>query len=203
VVRLYIETNFLMSIATGGDPQAYNLLSTPPSSVRIAIPSICCMEALSALEDELKRRNRFENELNLQISQLRRDVTSPSARSLLFHVDQSVVENRGLLNDVKERLFQALDQLAVKAETIALTTDMLQASLNTAFFEKEPTDNLILYSILEDVRLHPTEVKVFLSGNVKEFGTLEVQQALSDAGVEQYFRATQSFLGWLNSQSTL
>jgi len=203
VVRLYIETNFLMSIATGRDPQAYNLLSTPPSSVRIAIPSICCMEALSALEDELKRRNRFENELNLQISQLRRDVTSPSARSLLFHVDQSVVENRGLLNDVKERLFQALDQLAVKAETIALTTDMLQASLNTAFFEKEPTDNLILYSVLEDVRLHPTEVKVFLSGNVKEFGTLEVQQALSDAGVAQYFRTSQSFVGWLNSQSTL
>jgi len=66
-----------MSIATGRDPQAYNLLSTPPSSVRIAIPSICCMEALSALEDELKRRNRFENDLNLQISQLRRDVTSP------------------------------------------------------------------------------------------------------------------------------
>jgi hypothetical protein len=161
------------------------------------------MEALSALEDELKRRNRFENDLNLQISQLRRDVTSPSARSLLFHVDQSVVENRGLLNDVKERLFQALDQLAVKAETIALTTDMLQASLNTAFFEKEPTDNLILYSVLEDVRLHPTEVKVFLSGNVKEFGTLEVQQALSDAGVAQYFRTSQSFVGWLNSQSSL
>lgn len=203
MVRLYIETNFLMSIATGRDPQAYNLLSTPPSSVRIAIPSICCMEALSALEDELKRRNRFENDLNLQISQLRRDVTSPYAQSLLFHVRQSLVENRGLLNDVKERLFQALDQLTAQAEIIALTSDMLQASLNTAFFEKEPTDNLILYSILQDVRLHPTEVKVFLSGNVKEFGTLEVQQALSDAGVEQYFRATQSFLGWLNSQSTL
>jgi hypothetical protein len=191
-----------MSIATGRDSQAYNLLSTPPSSVRIAIPSICCMEALSALEDELKRRNRFENELNLQISQLRRDVTSPYAKSLLFHVRQSVVENRGLLNDVRERLFQALDQLAAKAEIIPLTADMLQTSLNTAFFEKEPTDNLILYSILKDASVHPTEVKVFLSGNVKEFGALDVQQPLRDAGVEQYFRTTESFLGWLNSQST-
>ncbi len=202
MVRLYIETNFLMSIATGRDSQAYNLLSTPPSSVRIAIPSICCMEALSALEDELKRRNRFENELNLQISQLRRDVTSPYAKSLLFHVRQSVVENRGLLNDVRERLFQALDQLAAKAEIIPLTADMLQTSLNTAFFEKEPTDNLILYSILKDASVHPTEVKVFLSGNVKEFGALDVQQPWRDAGVEQYFRTTESFLGWLNSQST-
>ncbi|MBD1807236.1 DUF4935 domain-containing protein [Microcoleus sp. FACHB-SPT15] len=202
-MRLYIETNFLMSIATGRDSQAYNLLSTPPSSVRIAIPSICCMEALSALEEELKRRNRFENELNLQISQLRRDVTSPYAKSLLFHVRQSVLENRGLLNDIKERLFQALDQLAAQAEIIALTANMLQTSLNTAFFEKEPTDNLILYNILQDASVHPTEVKVFLSGNVKEFGALEVQQPLRDAGVEQYFRTTESFLGWLNSQSTL
>ncbi|MEP0886322.1 PIN domain-containing protein [Trichocoleus sp. ST-U3] len=192
-----------MSIATGRDSQAYNLLSTPPSSVRIAIPSICCMEALSALEEELKRRNRFENELNLQISQLRRDVTSPYAKSLLFHVRQSVLENRGLLNDIKERLFQALDQLAAQAEIIALTANMLQTSLNTAFFEKEPTDNLILYNILQDASVHPTEVKVFLSGNVKEFGALEVQQPLRDAGVEQYFRTTESFLGWLNSQSTL
>lgn len=191
-----------MSIATGRDSQAYNLLSTPPSSVQIAIPSICCMEALSALEDELKRRNRFENDLNLQISQLRRDVTSAYAQSLLFHLDQSVIENRGLLNDVKQRLFQALDQVTANAEIISLTADMLQASLNTDFMEKEPTDNLILYSILDDARLHPNEVKVFLSGNVKEFGTLEVQQALGDAGVAEYFRASESFLGWLNSQLT-
>jgi hypothetical protein len=117
-------------------------------------------------------------------------------------VRQSVVKNRGLLNDVRERLFQALDQLAAKAEIIPLTADMLQTSLNTAFFEKEPTDNLILYSILKDASVHPTEVKVFLSGNVKEFGALDVQQPLRDAGVEQYFRTTESFLGWLNSQST-
>jgi hypothetical protein len=160
------------------------------------------MEALSALEDELKRRNRFENDLNLQISQLRRDVTSAYAQSLLVHVEQSLNANQGLLNDVKERLFQALDRLAANAEIIPLTADILQASLTTDFIEKEPTDNLILYSILDDARLHPTEVKVFLSGNVKEFGTLEVQQALGDAGLAEYFRASQSFLGWLNSQST-
>ena len=59
---LYIETNFLMSIATGRDPDANHLLLSVPTSVRIAIPAICCMEALSALEDEIKRRNRFADE---------------------------------------------------------------------------------------------------------------------------------------------
>jgi hypothetical protein len=158
------------------------------------------MEALSALEDELKRRNRFENDLNLQISQLRRDVTSPYAQSLLFHLRQSVVENRRLLNNIKERLFQALNQLSANAEMLALTGDTLKESLITTLISTDPTDNLILYSILQDVQLYPTEVKVFLSGNVKEFGTIEVRQALNDAGV-RYFSATQSFIGWLNSQS--
>jgi len=74
-----------MSIATGRDPDANNLLLNVPTSVRIAIPAICCMEALSALEDEIKRRNRFANELTNQISQLKRDLTSPYAKSLLFH----------------------------------------------------------------------------------------------------------------------
>ncbi len=158
------------------------------------------MEALSALEDELKRRNRFENDLNLQISQLRRDVTSPYAQSLLFHLRQSVVENRRLLNNIKERLFQALNQLSANAEMLALTGDTLKESLITTLISTDPTDNLILYSILQDAHLYPTEVKVFLSGNVKEFGTIEARQALNNAGV-RYFSATQSFLGWLNSQS--
>lgn len=159
------------------------------------------MEALSALEDELKRRNRFENELNLQISQLRRNVTSLSAQFLLFHLEQSLNENQRLLNDVKERLSQALDQLSVNAEIIALTGEMLQENLTTNFTEKDPTDNLILCGILGNARSHPSEVKAFLSGNVKEFGTSEVQQALNDAGVEQYFSRTQDFLGWFNSRS--
>ncbi|MBD1881053.1 MULTISPECIES: PIN domain-containing protein [unclassified Coleofasciculus] len=197
---LYVETNFLMSIATGRDSQANTLLENPTASVQIAIPSICCMEALSALEDEVKRRNRFMNELNIQISQLRRDVTSSHAQSLLSHLEQSLIENEALLNDVETRLFQALDRLNTKAEIIPLTGDMLQASLDTRFINKDPTDNLILHCILNHARLHTTDRKVFLSANVKEFNPPEVQAALRDAGADKYFSRTQDFLGWLESQ---
>ncbi len=200
MVILYVETNFLMSIATGRDSQANTLLENPTASVQIAIPSICCMEALSALEDEVKRRNRFMNELNIQISQLRRDVTSSHAQSLLSHLEQSLIENEALLNDVETRLFQALDHLNTKAEMIPLTGDMLQESLDTRFINKDPTDNLILHCILHHARLHPTDRKVFLSANVKEFNTPEVQAALQEAGVVKYLTRTQDFLGWLESQ---
>nr|WP_277875769.1 PIN domain-containing protein [Trichocoleus sp. FACHB-90] len=200
MVILYVETNFLMSIATGRDSQANTLLENPTASVQIAIPSICCMEALSALEDELKRRNRFMEELKKQVSQLRRDVTSSHAQSLFSHLQQALIENQALFNDVENRLFQALDHLNTKAEMIPLNGDMLQESLDTRFINKDPTDNLILHCILNHARLHPRDIKVFLSANFKEFNTPEVQAALRSTGVNRYFSRTQDFLGWLQTQ---
>ncbi|MBD2741652.1 hypothetical protein [Coleofasciculus sp. FACHB-1120] len=78
--------------------------------------------------------------------------------------------------------------------------DILQQSLDTRLLEKDPTDNLILHCILNHARLHPTDRKVFLSANVKEFNTPEVQAALHDASVVKYLVRTQDFLGWLESQ---
>jgi len=189
-----------MSIATGRDPKANNLLLSVPTSVSIAIPAICCMEALSALEDEIKGRNRFANKLTEQIKQLKRDLTSLYAKSLLFHLEESLNENAGLLNNIKVRLFEALELLADKVEMIELTADTLRESLNTVFIEKDPTDNLILHCILNHAHLHANEVKVFLSNNTKEFGVPEVREALREVGIK-YFSRTEDFLGWLQSQS--
>jgi hypothetical protein len=189
-----------MSIGTGRDPQANTLLQSTPSSVHLAMPSICLMEALSALEQEQKYRRRFGNELELQIGQLQRDVTSSHAQSLLSYLVQSRQENRALIADVEARLFQALDQISSKAETIALTADILRESRITSFSDIDHTDNLILHCILHHARLHPDEVKVFLSSNNRDFGKMEVQAALRNAGVTNYFVRTQDFLGWLQSR---
>jgi len=197
IMKLYIETNFLMSIATGRDDLAFQLLENPPASVKIAIPSICCLEALSALEDEIKRRNRFENELNLQISQLRRDKTSLFAKSLLSLLEQSLSENRGFVNDIEFRLFQAMAKVAETAEIIELTNNILRESLSTKIITKEPTDNLIIHAILEDAKINPTETKVFLSGNIKEFGT--IQDLLNQGGITRYFTNCQEFFSWFNN----
>lgn len=188
-----------MSIATGRDPQANALLQSTPASVQLAIPSICFMEALSALEQEQKYRRRFEHELNLQISQLRRDVSSSHAQSLLALLRESKTENEELLKDVEDRLFQALDQISSKAEMIVLTADILRESRITSFSDIDRTDNLILHCILHHARLHPSDVKVFLSSNDRDFGKMEVQTALRNAGVTNYFVRTQDFLGWLQS----
>jgi hypothetical protein len=202
LVILYIETNFLMSIATGRDPQASTLLMQTPASVQLTIPSICYMESFSALEDEVKRNNYFKQQIDNQISEANRDFTSHHARSLSFNLGQSRNDHERRLQDIKLRLHESIEQLSQNAEMIDLTANIIQESLNTTFIAKDPTDNLILHCILSHARLHPTETKVFLSGNVKEFRQLpEVQDALQQAGVEKYFSRTEDFLGWLQSQS--
>jgi tRNA(Met) C34 N-acetyltransferase TmcA len=191
-----------MSIATGRDREASMLLSQMPAFVQLTIPSICYMECFSALEDEVKRHNYFKQQLDNQISEANRDLTSQHARSLFFNLGQSRTDYERRLDDINLRLRQSMEQLSQNGEMIALTANIIQESLNATIIVQDPTDNLILHCILNHARLHSAETKVFLSGNVKEFRQLpEVQDALQQAGVEKYFSRTEDFLGWLQSHS--
>jgi len=202
VAILYIETNFLMSIATGREAEAIMLLRDLSSSVQLVIPSICYMESLSALEDELKRQNYFKEQLSRQISETKRDVTSEQVGALSFHLEESLIYYRNRIDEIKFRWREAIYMLSRNAEMIVLNTEIIEASLNTTIIGKDPTDNLILHCILSHARLRPTETKVFLSGNVKEFRKLpEVQDALREVGITKYFSRTEDFIGWLQSQS--
>jgi len=191
-----------MSIATGRDPQASMLLRQMPASLQLTIPSICYMESFSALEDEVKRHNYFKQQLENQISEANRDLTSQHARFLFFKLGQSKIDYERRLDDIDLRLRESIEQLSQNAEMIDLTANLIQESLNATIIAKDPTDNLILHCILSHARLRHTETKVFLSGNVKEFRKLpEVQEALLEAGITKYFSRTEDFLGWLQSQS--
>ena len=65
-VIVYVETNFLMSVAMGREGRGDDLLAAVSASVRVAIPSGCYMESFSAFKDEQKRRNWFRAELDKQ-----------------------------------------------------------------------------------------------------------------------------------------
>lgn len=188
-----------MSIATGRDSLANSLILNPPATVQIVIPSVCFMEAFSALEADLKYRRRLSDELRLRRSDARRNLSSQYAQSLSLHLREALAQNELLIQEVKEILLQTLNQLANTAQMISLTADMVQASLQ-ANSTNEPTDNLILNCILNHARLHPTKVKVFLSGNANDFGRTEVLDALQDVGVNQYFSNSQAFINWWRSQ---
>jgi hypothetical protein len=197
-VIVYVETNFLMSVAMGREPQGTDLLAKATASVRIAIPAGCYMEAFSAFEDEQKRRNWFKAELAKQIGQLHRDTTSPHAKTLLSHLEQSRIANGQLLDDVQARLFQFIDQAAGILEPIPATTSILKLAVSTTLIP-DPTDNLILHSILDHAGRVPGDTKALLTDNTKDFSTAEVESALAGAGITKYFRNASSVLGWLGS----
>jgi PIN domain len=199
VVLLYLETNFLMSIATGRDPSGSTLLSDSPKDVRLAIPQVCFLEALAVLQEESRQRKSFTNLLDQQILQLSRDVTSSNAAALRTSLDAARIVNKKVLEDIHKRLFDSIGLLGSIAELIGLTPQVLEATRNLVLIE-DPTDNLILHCILEHARTFPDIIKAFMSNNRKDFGTKPVQDALQAAGIGKYVVETNQFLGWYRSQ---
>ena len=202
---LYLETNFLAGFAMGRDIHAEALLRVPPADLRIALPAVCFMEARSVYEDERKRRNSFENILNSQQSQLRRDLTSVHATALQSHLELAYAENVDLLNEIRSRLRDIQEKMSglqagfSAAEFLPLTAALLARSLADEP-TKDPTDNLILAVIQEHALQNPGEGKVFLSGNTRDFDTPEIRALLASVGIADYFARTDAFLGWFQAQ---
>ena len=199
MTTLYVETNLLMSVATGRDPEASDLLSQPLEGVRLAVPQVCFIEAFSALNQERKSRERFTSMIVEQVTQLERDLTSAHAGRLRLHLEQARAVNDALALEVEERLFGAIDAILLVADLIALSPTSLSRSCHDVLIE-DRTDNLILHCILEHARANPTEAKIFLSGNRKDFGTEAVRHALQGVGITNYVAEAKQFLGWYRSQ---
>ncbi len=178
------------------------MTSWPPSLRPYASRSRsgCYMESFSAFEGERKRRNRFRAELEKQIAQLRRDTTSPNARTLLTRLEESRIANDELLNDVQTRLFRFVDRAAGILEPIPETPAVIQRAV-TAMLIPDPTDNLILHSILDHAGRFPGAAKAFLTENTRDFGTEDVRAALTAAGIHGLFQSVANVLGWLALQS--
>jgi predicted nucleic acid-binding protein len=196
---LYIETNFLMSIATGRDPRADALLAKTPQGLRLAIPQVCFMEALSVSGRVEKQRSELTNRLEREIAQVRRDLTSPNARDLLPLLERANIANQELIKDVSTRLFGAIHVLGQTAELITISGAILDASRESVFIA-DNADNLILHCILSHARSDSQTTKIFLTENRKDFGTTLVQDQLKSAGVDKSFWRTNDFSQWLSSQ---
>ena len=197
---LYIETNFLMGVATGRDGRLDELLALPADKLRIALPTVCIMEAWSAFEDEQKRRNRFTSQLDRQIGQLRRDSTSTNASALLANLELARINNSNLLNDIESRLYEALEKISNgRVEFVTLSGDTLTDSLTSQDID-EPTDNLILSIIKAHARSASGEKKVLLTGNTKDFYVPEIKRLLEAEGLIKFFSDTGSFIGWFQAE---
>ncbi|WP_089091457.1 PIN domain-containing protein [Nodularia sp. NIES-3585] len=206
MIIIYIETNCLMAIAKGQDSQASVLLSNPPNSVEILIPNICYIESICTYKIEENNCLQFQQEMRKKIRELARDKTSFHAHSFLEHLEQAAIENICLINDIKSRLDDAMENLRNNAKIIALDNNVIQDICQTILtaperlpIKKDIMDNLILQCILNHATYCKYE-KVFISNNTKDFDTPDVREALRQAGI-RYFTMTQHFLDWFTSSS--
>ena len=197
---LYIETNFLMSIATGRDPEAGQLLKAPPP-IRIVMPSVCFIEAMSALEQERKHLGEFTGSLQGRIKQSRRDRTSEHVNPLIELLDQAFRKAGDLHNDIERRLFDSLIKISEVAERVEPLPEIVRKSIERPIIQRDLTDNLILHCILHHAANHQQNERAFLTGNSKDFGSELVKPMLLQAGV-RHFSEAKSFLGWLGSSSS-
>lgn len=197
---VYIETNFLMGAAMGRDDRWEALFDLPVERARVVMPSICLMEALSAFEDEQKRRNRFGNQIDEQLTQLRRDLTSFHATALLHALEQARVHNQNLANDIERRLMTVIERLTVRAELLPLNPATCLAGIRSALID-EPTDSFILATILEHAASCADERKCLLTANTKDFDADLARAAIAAAEIK-FFARTTNLLGWLASQAT-
>jgi hypothetical protein len=197
-VVLYVETNFLMGVAMGQEAKGDDLLDAISSHFRVVMPSGCYMESFSTIEHQKGLRNSFKDQLDTQITQLRRDITSANAKTLLNHLEQSRIANDKLLNDVLNRLFTFIDKAGLVIDALHPTAAILHSAVTNSIIAG-PTDNLILLTILADAHNRPADTKALLTANTRDFSTTDVENAIKAEGINKRFTNVTNALGWRGS----
>ncbi len=91
-----------------------------------------------------------------------------------------------------------VDRAAGILEPIPETPAIIHRAV-TAMLIPDPTDNLILHSILDHAGHFPAATKALLTDNTRDFDTEDVQAALAAVGINRPFRSVMNVLGWLES----
>ena len=144
----------------GRNPSTDEILFGPLTNVRLAIPSVCILEALTTSEGSRKRYNALIGELERQIKEFTRNAVSSRIRPLVHHLKQSVIELDQVFNESETRLNDCLEKVRADAELTGLTSRTLGDSLSQLLID-DPTESLILSCLLGHAKSNPTAETIF------------------------------------------
>ena len=147
---LCVETDFLMSFAEARDEATNKLAQSRPAGVRLAIPSICFMEAFSTLQARRQIQRKFDDDFKGQRRSFEEGMLWVDRGSRLRKLADAAAEIEVLFDQFVKRLYLTIEVLMTEAEIIPLSKD----DLGTAFRQvlKDPTDNLVLACICGHAR---------------------------------------------------
>ena len=141
---LCVETNFPMSFAEARDEATIKLAQSRPAGVRLAIPSICFMEAFSTLQARRQIQRKFDDDFKGRRS-FEEGMLWVDRGSRLRKLADAAAEIEVRFNQFVKRLYLIIEVLMTEAEIIPLSKDDLGRAFRQVL--KEPTDNLVLACI--------------------------------------------------------
>jgi len=156
--RLYIETNYLMSICTGRTAQAHDLLRSS-ASVEFAMPAVCVMEAYKAFSAMRSAKEEFMAPFTSQTSDIGRDL-GPHAQHFRRNLDAAAAALIAYLTESEQRLIRAIDDVTSLGRLVQSSAAVLGRRRPRL---SDPADDIIAASIIEDATVSPTEAMAFFS----------------------------------------
>ncbi|HTD37414.1 MAG TPA: hypothetical protein VK669_07860 [Candidatus Limnocylindrales bacterium] len=198
--RLYVETNFVMSVAKGQDADAELLLAFAESQrVELCLPEVCVMETFKVWERERRGTASLTRRLQKHIDDYKRRQTAlgPSAAAIL---DNARVQADKQMNSVRGRAARCIQRIATHGRLIALSRRWAADGAEPRVIPSEP-DDMILASVVEHARNEPEKHVGFATKNTKDFGDkAAVLGELASAGIKP-FRSIGSALEWVTALS--
>ena len=180
----------------GQDLKADALLSSSKTDIRLVLPSVCLMEAISAFDWKRIERNRLKDELDRQLIQLQRSINVQAAQELATELTQADLTNTKLLSELFQRLDDYVVRVTERAELVPVSADVVRREVQIVNgTELDRADALILASVLSHSEDQPEGKKAFLTGDIKDFLKQPVRVLLASAGIK-LLSSSENALGW-------
>ena len=145
------------------------------------------MEAFAAVEGVLARRRRFSTLLDRRMRKLQTELLFPQAKAVLAQLETARFLNDRLIDEIRQRLFDAIESLLPHAIVIDEPPDLIVKSIRERLIP-QPTDNLILHTILHHAATHPDVKKALLTANKKDFSREQPREAMKADAVALHGR---------------
>ena len=193
---LYVETNLLLGVATGRLRSLDGLFHDASSSVRLAIPAVSVMEAFTAGLREQATNREFSQRVRSRIEQIRESGQLPEFADMRARLEEALLFADRALVQVQSRLAAAVEISVRRFSVVQFEPADALAALNDVVC-KQPTDNLILHTILRHAASDSDPSKAFFSQNLADFTINGGRDRLRSAGVAALLATTEALDGWL------
>lgn len=117
---LYLETNFILAVATGRLPEVHEVLGHVPAGVRLTLPGVCLMESLTAVAREHSAANEFSQRMQERIGRIRESGQLVEFQELRTRLEEGILLANRAADTVRARMSDAIDALTRRAVLLPL-----------------------------------------------------------------------------------